>query len=274
MTFHRFFAESDPDGVLERGARVEATGSDAEAQGEASTDRGSTGALGLSAADVHHVRDVLRLEAGDDIIVVWRGAAARLRLRDVGDQLRGEWIAAVTSAPLPRVTLVQALAKGERMDVVMRQATEIGVSRIVPFSAARSVVALDERRASARVERWRRIAAEAAKQSQRADVPRVDDLARTVDLPGLLGDAFVVVCWEETSGVPGISESISRANLADDAEVALVVGPEGGLDPDEVGMLKRTGAIVVSLGPTILRTETAGVVAAALALNARGGLGG
>lgn len=232
------------------------------------------GPLPLDAPALHHLRDVLRLGAGDEVIVVGQGVAWRVRLTSVAEVAEGERFEQLPAQCLPRVALVQGLAKGEKMDDVVRQATEIGVSRIVPLAAERSVVKLDPAKAAARVERWRRIAAEAAQQSQRADVPAVDALVRAAELPGVLAGSVVLVCWEDAPGAPGIAAALAHLAPREDAEVAVVVGPEGGLTAAEVRALTAGGATVVTLGATVLRTETAGVVAAALAVHARGGLGG
>jgi 16S rRNA (uracil1498-N3)-methyltransferase len=232
------------------------------------------GPLPLDTPTLHHLRDVLRLAAGDEIVVVGEGVPFRVRLTAVGDVVEGERVEQLPAQRLPRVTLVQGLAKGEKMDDVVRQATEIGVSRIVPFAAERSVVKLDPGKAEARAERWRRIAAEAAQQSQRADIPEVAGLRRSSELPVSLSGSVVLVCWEDAAGTPGIAGALGRIAPSEDTDVAIVVGPEGGLTSAEVRALVAAGATVVSLGETVLRTETAGVVAAAIAIHARGGLGG
>lgn len=233
------------------------------------------GVIPLSAGALHHLRDVLRLDTGAEIIVVHDGIAVRSRLTAVGETTaEGETLETLPARHLPRVTLVQGLAKGQKMDDVVRQATEIGVSRIVPFAAERSVVKLDAARAGARTERWRRIAAEAAQQSQRADIPQVHDVVPTAALPDVLAGSIIVVCWEDAgTAAEGIAEAIELLAPAPATEVAVVVGPEGGLTAGEVALLEEAGAVAVSLGATVLRTETAGVVAAALAIHARGGLG-
>lgn len=232
------------------------------------------GLLPLDAPALHHLRDVLRLVANDQIVVVGEGVPYRVRLTAVGETAEGERLEQLPAHDLPRVTLVQGLAKGEKMDDVVRQATEIGVSRVIPFAAERSVVKLDAAKAAARVERWRRIAAEAAQQSQRADIPEVAGLAHPADLPSALAGSVVLVCWEDAAGAPGIGQALTRLAPSEDTDVAIVVGPEGGLTSAEVRGFVDAGALVVTLGETVLRTETAGVVAAALAIHARGGLGG
>ena len=247
MTLHRFFA----DGPLQA----------------------DDGVLPLTDADAHHLRDVLRLVAGDEIVLAHAGRAARVRLAYVGEVITGEVVDDIAVSVPPQVTLVQGLAKGDKFDDVVRHATELGVRRFVPLAAGRSVVRLDAAKAASRVERWQRIAGEAAKQSQQSAVPVVEQVTGIADLPALLSGALVLVCWEDAPDAPGIAEAIERYALAPDAACAVVVGPEGGFTAAEVATLERAGAVAVTLGPSVLRTETAGIVASALALHARGGLG-
>lgn len=231
------------------------------------------GTLPLAPTDVHHLRDVLRLEPGAEVVIAYSGEAQLVRLTAVGVEVSGVRLGPASAPDVPRAVLVQGIGKGEKMDAVVRQATELGVSRVIPLLAERSVVRLDATKAAARTERWRRIAAEAAKQSQRADVPAVDRPVEVSALPGALGGVLVLVCWEDAEGAPGIQAAIEAADPGAADAVAVVIGPEGGLTAREVGLLTDEGATVVSLGPTVLRTETAGVVALALALAAMGGLG-
>ncbi|MBN2848322.1 MAG: 16S rRNA (uracil(1498)-N(3))-methyltransferase [Coriobacteriia bacterium] len=247
MTLHRFFA----DGPL----------------------RLDDGVLPLSAADAHHLRDVLRLGSGDEIVLAGGGRAVRVRIAYVGEVITGELVDDITVSEPPRVTLVQGLAKGVKFDDVVRHATELGVQRFVPLAADRSVVRLDAAKATARVERWQRIAAEAAKQSQQSAVPVVEPVTTIDGLAALLEGALVLVCWEDAAAANGIAEAIEEHAPAPGTECAVVVGPEGGLTEAEVETLTRAGGIMVTLGDTILRTETAGIVAPALVLHARGGLG-
>jgi 16S rRNA (uracil1498-N3)-methyltransferase len=246
MSRHRFFAEGPLD---------------------------ASGVVPLDAADSHHLRHVLRLQPGEEIVVVADGVGRVVRITAIGPAITGEVVGELPADAVPRVMLVQGLAKGEKTDTIVRQATELGVSCIVPLQAARSVVRLDSAKAATRTDRWRRIAAEAAKQSQRLDVPAVTPPVGISDVVGICGADLVCVCQEEDTSRPGIAEAIDAAAVPADGTVAVVVGPEGGLTPEEVAVLEDAGAVRVTLGPTVLRTETAGVVAVALALHARGGLG-
>lgn len=231
--------------------------------------------LRLSDGDRKHAR-ALRLEPGEHIAVVDAAhdyfECAVIAFDANGLVVR---IAQRLDAPSrPNVVLVQGLAKGEKMDSVVRHATEVGVAGIVPVACERSVVRLDARKAAARVERWRAIAKSAAMQSGRADVPEVADVCAPADAAALLsGATAVLVCWEEAPLFSTIAHALhagleQSVTLAADARVAVVVGPEGGLTRSEVDAFLQANrrAVAVSLGPSILRTETAGVVAPALVL--------
>jgi 16S rRNA (uracil1498-N3)-methyltransferase len=232
------------------------------------------GALPLSPSDVHHIRDVLRLAAGDRIVVVDGTGAAVVRLTDVTGVVAGVRERALPVVEVPPVVLAQAVPKGDRMEMVIRQATEVGVSRVIPFTSERCVVRMDSARAHAKAERWRRIAGEAAKQSQRTDVPEVSDPVSLAALPALLEGAVVLVCWEDAGDARGIGQVLDGLDVAPDSVVAVVIGPEGGLSSGEVALLEAHGAWVVTLGATLLRTDTAGLIASALVLYERGSLGG
>ncbi|MBN2406032.1 MAG: 16S rRNA (uracil(1498)-N(3))-methyltransferase [Coriobacteriia bacterium] len=234
-----------------------------------------SGVLPLTTGDVHHLRDVLRLSPEEEVVVVDPdGHASLVRLTLVGDLVEADVLSAVPAPALPRVTLVQGLCKGEKMDLIVRQATELGIERVVPLETSRVVVRLDERKREARLQRWQRIAAEAAKQSGQVRVPQVVPVTRIAELAHVLESVdHVLVCWEETAGA-GIGAVLASRGATSEDSVAVVVGPEGGLSAEEVDAITASGAVPVSLGETILRTETAGTVASAIALYELGGLGG
>jgi 16S rRNA (uracil1498-N3)-methyltransferase len=174
------------------------------------------------------------------------------------------------------IVLIQAIPKKEKMSLIVQKATELGVSEIWPVAAERCVVRLDEDRAGRRAGRWRRIAEEATKQSQRAVVPVVRE---PITVPGLAEEAgrfdVVLVPWEEAppDGL-GIGAALDAAGATPGSSVLLVIGPEGGFTEAEVAVLEAAGGVAVTLGDTVLRTETAAVVALALVEYELGALGG
>jgi 16S rRNA (uracil1498-N3)-methyltransferase len=239
---------------------------------------GAESLFALSAADVHHAVDVLRLRVGEQIDVVEPGARVwRVAVTQLGaDGVRGSVLREIPVVASPHVTLFQGVAKGEKMEAIVRQATEVGAERIVPVLTARSVVQLDARKRVDRGERWRRVAQAAAKQAKRTSVPGVADPITLSEAGGeLAGYDGIIVVWEECPGTgPGIDAAVRSIAPGPDSRIAIVVGPEGGLTAEEVEALQALGAVSATLGPTILRTETAAVVALSLAVFVLGGLGG
>lgn len=234
-------------------------------------------ALPLAPGDLHHVSAVLRLRAGDEIVVVAPDRVPRVvRITHLGEQgVLGFELEALPVTVEPRVTLIQGLAKGDKLDLVVEKVTEIGIEAVVPVAFARSVVRLDAERGAKRGERLRRVAAAAAKQAQRSYVPSVSDPVSPPELAVLLGGYdIVLVAWEEALDAPGIGTALRDAGAHAGSRIAIVIGPEGGLTAAEVSSLTNGGAIVVSLGPSVLRTETAGILSAALCVYESGGLGG
>lgn len=159
--------------------------------------------------------------------------------------------------PTPSVTLVQALAKGDRDELAIQASTELGVDGVVPWSAARSVSRWEGPKVAKGRERWAAIVREAAKQSIRAWVPTVGELSNTRAVAALAGDNRVLVLE------PDATERLS-AVVPDGRPIVLVVGPEGGIAPEELAALTAAGAELVRLGDTVLRTSTAGPAALAV----------
>lgn len=214
----------------------------------------------LTGAEAHHAAVVRRVRVGEAVTL--------------GDG-RGAWLTGVVESVAPRdvrvriesrrgiprpakeLVLVQALAKGDRDELAVQAATELGVDEIVPWQSARSVSRWDAAKSAKGVARWSAIVREAAKQAHRAWVPEVREpvpTSRIVDL------ADLVLVLEPTA-----STALTDIDVAEAARIALVVGPEGGITPDEISTLAAAGARAVRLGDTVLRTSTAGPAAIAVA---------
>jgi 16S rRNA (uracil1498-N3)-methyltransferase len=208
-----------------------------------------------------YLADVLRLAPGSRI-EVFDGEGGRYAgiVEDGFEAVRlGAREAAAPAAV--EIALVAALAKGEKMDLVVQKATELGAARILPFAAERSVVRLEPAKGGQRTARWRRIAEEAARQCGRADVPEVRPPAPLATALADLAPGSRVLVFERGGG---------RLGGAAAPSLAAVIGPEGGLTEAELRACEAAGAVRASLGPRTLRAETAAIVAVAL-LQARFG---
>ena len=165
-------------------------------------------------------------------------------------------------APRPRLTVVQALPKGDRGELAVEMMTEVGVDAVIPWAAHHCVTRWKGERGDKALRRWRSTTREAAKQARRAWLPAVEPLATTSDVARRLAAATLGVVLHESADVP-----IGALDLPDDGEIVLVVGPEGGLADHELDAFTSAGVATVRLGPTVLRTSTAGAVAAGVLLS-------
>jgi 16S rRNA (uracil1498-N3)-methyltransferase len=218
----------------------------------------------LRGATAHQIRDVLRMRPGDEIMLFDNtGWAYHVELgaieRDVvhGHVLdRAQW----KTEALTRVTLYQGLLKGDKFEWVLQKGTELGIAEFVPVLAARSIVGNVEDIGDAKIERWQRIIVEAAEQSGRAALP-------TLARPMLFKQACQAARQQGLALIPWEEERSFRLRqaLRDHASkhVSLMIGPEGGFAHEEVATAREAGVIPVTLGPRILRAETAGLAAAA-----------
>jgi 16S rRNA (uracil1498-N3)-methyltransferase len=158
--------------------------------------------------------------------------------------------------PGPFVTLYQGLPKGSKMEFILQKCTELGVDSLVPFVAGRSVAQLPQNREADRLERWRRIVTEAARQSHRTSIPELRPVIDFSELIASANQSVKLLLWEEEKA-NRLKSVLGSLPLPD--SVAIMVGPEGGLSKDEVAAATEAGFIPVTLGSRILRTETAGI---------------
>jgi 16S rRNA (uracil1498-N3)-methyltransferase len=226
------------------------------------------GELLVDGAEGRHAVDVLRLTAGEKVRVGdGRGRVAEGTVLSAAPEGLRVTVSARHEVPAPalELVLVQALPKGERGPLAVELATELGVDRIVPWSASRCVTRWREDRAAKGVAKWRAAARTASKQSRRPRVPEVTDLMTTRQVCGALADVDLALVLHEQARHP-----LARLDLPSSGTVAVVVGPEGGLSDGEVVALAAAGARPVRLGPEVLRTSTAGAAAlAALSVRTR-----
>src|ERR1700726_1464692 len=229
------------------------------------------GELSLSGPEVHHARDVLRMKRGDRAVLFnGRGREITAEIVDLtGDEVRLRLVQETETPPLRcRITLGQAIPKGKNMDLIVQKAVEIGASEIAPLISERTIVSLEPKEAAQKQAKWRQVAIEAAKQSGQNWLPEVK-------LPSKLKDFFAdappfdlkLIGSLQTDArhlKKGLADFQSEHRPgADDTSPALrvlmLIGPEGDFTPAELALAKSHGCQPITLGPIILRVETAAI---------------
>lgn len=237
--------------------------------------------VSLSTADSYHLSRVLRKKPGYQLELVSANRVFAAELLSQGFEQEPaqvrllQELAAYSEAPL-RLILLQGLAKGERMEIVLQKAVELGADCIVPVACQRSVVRLAGEKAAAKQQRWQKIADAAAKQCGRTKLVQVAPVQSLADaLASLPADCRVIMPWEEADGKQvGSSLRQALAGGGRPACAALVIGPEGGLTEEEARLAEAKGAALVTLGRRILRTETAAIAAMSILMYVWGDLSG
>lgn len=247
-------------------------------------DAAAGGLVVLTGAEAHHAAVVRRVRIGEEVSVgdgrgVWAtGVCETVAAKEVRVRVHQ---ARLVPRRSPRLTLVQALAKGGRDESAVQAATELGVDAVIPWQAARSVArwahasrgsaqraALggggeDAAKAEKGRSRWAGIVREAAKQAHRAWIPEVEPICTTADLVRRAAPGFLLVL--EPSATARLTDALRSVRDGEDTEILLVVGPEGGVAPGELDTLTAAGGTAVSLGESVLRTSSAGPAALAAA---------
>lgn len=234
--------------------------------------------VSISGDDAHHIIRVLRCRPGDEIKISNGkntesiGIIEDMNIKSLEIKLRILEKNTVKDIR-PMITLLQGVPKGEKFNWILQKNTEIGVCKFIPVVTQRTVVALSPSKFERRRERWGKIVREAAKQCMRMDIPEIGQLTTfDLSLKEVKNHQITIIPWEqekETSlkkVLKNLDKTISR--------IAVYIGPEGGFSKDEVEKAKKAGAVPVSLGPRILRTETAGMVVCSAIMYELGSLGG
>ncbi|MBI2397790.1 MAG: 16S rRNA (uracil(1498)-N(3))-methyltransferase [Xanthomonadales bacterium] len=226
----------------------------------------------LSEAAANHAVRVLRLREGD-AVTLFNGDghdySGQISLGKREARVLLNRVDAVTNESPLAVTLVQAIARGEKMDLILQKATELGVVKIVPVSSDRTEVRLDEDRADKRIVHWQRVIESACEQCGRAQLPQIESPLPLERAARLFADADA----DDTRLVlhPDGGETLSRIECRD--SVAIAIGPEGGFSDRDLAVLEQARFQRITLGPRILRTETAGLAAIAALQTRFGDLG-
>ena len=211
----------------------------------------------ITGSDVHHIRDVLRLKAGDPLeLLDGTGKIYGAKISKVEkDKIICEILDSRTpdSEPGTRVTLAQALPKARKMDFIVEKCVELGVYRIVPMATERSVAK------SAKIDRWEKIAKAAALQSGRSIIPEITGLMTFNEVLKLRGKYDQALIPWELEKVRSLKKHFTDNRISGSPDILIAIGPEGGFSQKEIELAKKAGFASISLGKRILRTETAGM---------------
>ncbi len=209
--------------------------------------------------EAHHAVAVRRLQLGEQVVLTdGLGRRVVAVVSGTGKRVFTVEVSRVETVPepSPAITVVQALPKGDRGELAVEMLTEIGVGVVVPWAASRSVAVWKGERALKSHAKWQATAREAGKQSRRSWAPTVSPLAATAAVCALVADADLAVVLHEDATIPLASLTVPAVG-----EILVIVGPEGGIAPEELAAFTEAGAFSVRLGAEVLRTSTAGVAA-------------
>lgn len=238
--------------------------------------RGEIGKLVcLKAEDAKHAAQVMRMQPNDEFFAVDEGGSRFLaQMCDVSkDECTARICQTLSDNEAPVcITLYQGLPKADKMELIVQKLTELGVMRLVPVKMERCVVKLDEKDGKKRCERLNKIAREAAKQCKRGSALEVSEPQTWKQLQNAFqcDHDLLLVPWEDASGY---GMKAAHAEFPDAKRIGVVIGPEGGMSENEVRTLEQLGAKQITLGPRILRTETAAIAASTLAMLLWGDIG-
>lgn len=217
----------------------------------------------ITGTDVNHMKNVLRMQKGEQVCITDRESGREYRCELLGYEdkaaLLGIMWSEEANRELPsKIYLFQGLPKGDKMELIIQKAVELGAYEIVPVATKRAVVRLDEKKAAAKQKRWQSIAESAAKQCKRNILPKVHEVMKFSDAAAYAEKLDLVLIPYELA--EGIEKTRSLLDMASPGKsVGIFIGPEGGFDEAEIALAKEAGIHAVTLGKRILRTETAGL---------------
>lgn len=215
----------------------------------------------INNSDVNHIKNVLRKKPGDMISVISDGIQYKSEIVSLSSECIECRIIEEIQEKLkePKVTIFQGLAKADKIEYIIQKCTELGVYEIVPTEMKRCVVKFDEKDKQKKIERWKKIAEVASKQSLRNDILKVEKVLNLNQVIDIFDQYDYVIMAYEKENKNTLKKVIKNIKKSD-SKIAVIIGPEGGIDEEEVAKLLEKGAISVSLGKRILRTETAPIV--------------
>jgi 16S rRNA (uracil1498-N3)-methyltransferase len=229
--------------------------------------------VALLPEDHNHAYRVLRLKTGEAVTLADGKGLSALGKVSVSSQAEVKVRLERELPPVKpaiEITLLQALTKGDKLDLIFRQAVELGVSRLTAVETDRTIPQLDSKKAEKRLQRWKAIVRAASAQCRRPYLPLVEPQVNLLDYLDQAGDIPIIVPWEAENSLP-LAKYLRQPSPSGRA-VFVLIGPEGGFTTGEIDALEQRGAVTVSLGPRILRSETAAVTTIALVQSAWGDL--
>ena len=214
--------------------------------------------LELEPSDYHHIKNVMRMKAGDLIKVVYDNIIYTCEITNLKDDIIFNVIEKIRNEEKKyRVDVAFSLIKEQKMDYLFQKCTEVGVDALIPIETKRCVVKIDSKKVGSKKERWNKILKEASEQSFRSNVPKIDEILSLKEL--VKKDYDLKLLCSLNKNTKNIKKVLQKNNKCD--RILLVIGPEGGFDYKEEEFLTQNGFISITLGDTVLRAETAPVVA-------------
>ncbi len=231
----------------------------------------------ISGEQRHYLKTVLRMKTGETIILFdGRGSEYEGIIRQESEDDLVVEVVSRSAAPgsnSVRITLCQSIPKAAKMDFIIQKGTELGVHRIIPFISGRSVPKISDDKAHLKIERWRKIALEACKQSRRAHLPVIDEISDFNQMIAQIsGDSLKIILWEEEES-RGLRQALADESGRGAEEIVIAIGPEGGFTREEIAKAAGLGFISAGLGRCILRLETAALAALTIVQYEKGVIG-
>ena len=230
----------------------------------------NSGIIQILGEDVNHIKNVLRLISGDNIKICNKDSSENYicEIVEVNKEYINckilEKVEAITEGNV-ELTIYQGLPKADKMELIIQKCTELGAFKFVPVKFSRSIVKLDKNSSSKKIDRWQKIAEMAAKQSKRDIIPEIENMININQLSKEINLYNLVLLAFENEDKNSLKKELQKINITNEKlKIAVIVGPEGGIEENEVNILQNSGAKVVTLGKRILRTETAALSMASI----------
>ena len=213
--------------------------------------------------DYNHIANVLRMQVGEKLLVSFEGKSDLCEIESFGTSSATALVVTENyqNSELPlQITLMQGIPKGDKSELIIQKAVELGITDYIPVELSRCVVKIEPKKQASKIARWQAVSESAAKQSKRNVIPQVKNILTFNQLLNTIDDYdLFILPYENEEGMLATKKALSL--LKPNMKVALLIGPEGGFSQEEVDKAKQKGALIVSLGKRILRAETAAITA-------------